>query len=108
MPANKTDLLTEKKEEKLRSLLLLGAVPSREDAWRRTSPGAKRRDWPRARSDWIEKNFEQPGRQLRLRAPVFDDLEHDGVVSNLLDTPGHQDFQREDNYRTLTAVDSGP
>jgi peptide chain release factor 3 len=32
-------------------------------------------------------------------------FEHDGIVFNLLDTPGHQDFS-EDTYRTLTAVDS--
>ncbi|HEX2255543.1 MAG TPA: peptide chain release factor 3, partial [Afifellaceae bacterium] len=30
---------------------------------------------------------------------------HDGLVMNLLDTPGHEDFS-EDTYRTLTAVDS--
>jgi peptide chain release factor 3 len=29
----------------------------------------------------------------------------DGIVFNLLDTPGHEDFS-EDTYRTLTAVDS--
>jgi peptide chain release factor 3 len=32
-------------------------------------------------------------------------FDHGGVVFNLLDTPGHQDFS-EDTYRTLTAVDS--
>ena len=32
-------------------------------------------------------------------------FEHEGLVFNLLDTPGHQDFS-EDTYRTLTAVDS--
>src|ERR1700755_2244940 len=32
-------------------------------------------------------------------------FEYDGVVFNLLDTPGHEDFS-EDTYRTLTAVDS--
>jgi peptide chain release factor 3 len=32
-------------------------------------------------------------------------VEYDGHVLNLLDTPGHQDFS-EDTYRTLTAVDS--
>jgi peptide chain release factor 3 len=32
-------------------------------------------------------------------------FEHDGLIYNLLDTPGHQDFS-EDTYRTLTAVDS--
>src|SRR3546814_8290813 len=32
-------------------------------------------------------------------------FEHAGLVFNLLDTPGHEDFS-EDTYRTLTAVDS--
>ena len=32
-------------------------------------------------------------------------FEHDGLVFNLLDTPGHEDFS-EDTYRTLTAADS--
>jgi peptide chain release factor 3 len=32
-------------------------------------------------------------------------IEYQGHVLNLLDTPGHQDFS-EDTYRTLTAVDS--
>jgi peptide chain release factor 3 len=32
-------------------------------------------------------------------------FEHGGLVYNLLDTPGHEDFS-EDTYRTLTAVDS--
>ena len=32
-------------------------------------------------------------------------FEHRGLVFNLLDTPGHEDFS-EDTYRTLTAVDS--
>jgi peptide chain release factor 3 len=32
-------------------------------------------------------------------------FEREGVVFNLLDTPGHEDFS-EDTYRTLTAVDS--
>src|SRR6185437_11641170 len=32
-------------------------------------------------------------------------FEFDGLVFNLLDTPGHEDFS-EDTYRTLTAVDS--
>jgi len=32
-------------------------------------------------------------------------FEKDGIVFNLLDTPGHEDFS-EDTYRTLTAVDS--
>ncbi len=32
-------------------------------------------------------------------------FERGGIVFNLLDTPGHEDFS-EDTYRTLTAVDS--
>ena len=32
-------------------------------------------------------------------------FEYDGILVNLLDTPGHKDFA-EDTYRTLTAVDS--
>jgi peptide chain release factor 3 len=32
-------------------------------------------------------------------------FENDGLVFNLLDTPGHEDFS-EDTYRTLTAADS--
>jgi peptide chain release factor 3 len=32
-------------------------------------------------------------------------FEYEGIVFNLLDTPGHEDFS-EDTYRTLTAVDS--
>ena len=32
-------------------------------------------------------------------------FEHNGYKINILDTPGHQDFQ-EDTFRTLTAVDS--
>src|SRR5579872_5112324 len=32
-------------------------------------------------------------------------FEYEGLVFNLLDTPGHEDFS-EDTYRTLTAVDS--
>ncbi|MFO0007584.1 MAG: GTP-binding protein, partial [bacterium] len=32
-------------------------------------------------------------------------FERDGLVFNLLDTPGHEDFS-EDTYRTLSAVDS--
>src|ERR1700747_22350 len=32
-------------------------------------------------------------------------FEYSGILINLLDTPGHEDFA-EDTYRTLTAVDS--
>jgi peptide chain release factor 3 len=60
----------------------------------------------RARSDWMK--IEQQ-RGISVTSSVmtfqraFDDL--GGVVFNLLDTPGHEDFS-EDTYRTLTAVDS--
>ena len=55
----------------------------------------------RARSDWmaIERD-----RGISVSSAVMT-FEHDGLVFNLLDTPGHQDFS-EDTYRTLTAVDS--
>src|SRR5471032_675544 len=55
----------------------------------------------RARSDWMA--IEQQ-RGISVSASVMT-FEHDGLVFNLLDTPGHQDFS-EDTYRTLTAVDS--
>ena len=32
-------------------------------------------------------------------------FERNGIIYNLLDTPGHEDFS-EDTYRTLTAVDA--
>jgi len=32
-------------------------------------------------------------------------FDHDGLMFNLLDTPGHEDFS-EDTYRTLTAADA--
>jgi peptide chain release factor 3 len=55
----------------------------------------------RTRSDWMQ--IEQQ-RGISVSASVMT-FEHDGLVFNLLDTPGHQDFS-EDTYRTLTAVDS--
>ena len=55
----------------------------------------------RARSDWMAIERE---RGISVSSAVMT-FEHDGVVFNLLDTPGHQDFS-EDTYRTLTAVDS--
>src|SRR6266581_2366380 len=57
----------------------------------------------RARSDWMAIERE---RGISVSSAVMT-LEHDGVVFNLLDTPGHQDFS-EDTYRTLTAVDTTP
>src|SRR5277367_6656165 len=55
----------------------------------------------RTRSDWMAIERE---RGISVSAAVMT-FEHDGLVFNLLDTPGHQDFS-EDTYRTLTAVDS--
>src|SRR6185437_48487 len=55
----------------------------------------------RARSDWMAIEKE---RGISVSSAVMT-FEHDGLVFNLLDTPGHQDFS-EDTYRTLTAVDS--
>ncbi|MBC8129166.1 MAG: peptide chain release factor 3, partial [Rhizobiaceae bacterium] len=55
----------------------------------------------RTRSDWME--IEQK-RGISITSSVMT-FEYDGLVLNLLDTPGHADFS-EDTYRTLTAVDS--
>jgi peptide chain release factor 3 len=55
----------------------------------------------RARSDWMAIERE---RGISVSSAVMT-FEHGGLVFNLLDTPGHQDFS-EDTYRTLTAVDS--
>src|SRR5471032_677993 len=60
-----------------------------------------RGDRRRVRSDWMEVE-QQRGISVSASVMTF---EHDGLVFNLLDTPGHQDFS-EDTYRTLTAVDS--
>ena len=55
----------------------------------------------RARADWM-KIEQQRGISVTSSVMTF---QKDGVVFNLLDTPGHEDFS-EDTYRTLTAVDS--
>jgi peptide chain release factor 3 len=55
----------------------------------------------RTRSDWMKIERER-GISVSASAMTFD---HDGLMFNLLDTPGHEDFS-EDTYRTLTAVDS--
>lgn len=55
----------------------------------------------RARSDWM-KIEQQRGISVTSSVMTF---ERDGIIFNLLDTPGHEDFS-EDTYRTLTAVDS--
>ena len=60
-----------------------------------------RGDRRRARSDWMKIEQE---RGISVTSSVMT-FEHDGLVFNLLDTPGHEDFS-EDTYRTLTAVDS--
>ena len=54
-----------------------------------------------AKSDWMA--IEQD-RGISVTTSVMQ-VEFDGRVVNLLDTPGHVDFS-EDTYRTLTAVDS--
>ena len=55
----------------------------------------------RTRSDWMRIERE---RGISVSASVMT-FEHDGLVCNLLDTPGHEDFS-EDTYRTLTAADA--
>lgn len=60
-----------------------------------------RGDNRRARSDWM-KIEQQRGISVTSSVMTF---ERGGIVFNLLDTPGHEDFS-EDTYRTLTAVDS--
>ncbi len=55
----------------------------------------------RATSDWMAMEQE---RGISMTSSVLQ-FEYGGLVFNLLDTPGHQDFS-EDTYRTLFAVDS--
>ncbi|MFG1294431.1 peptide chain release factor 3 [Xanthobacter variabilis] len=55
----------------------------------------------RTRSDWMEIE-QQRGISVTSSVMTF---EKDGIVFNLLDTPGHSDFS-EDTYRTLSAVDA--
>jgi peptide chain release factor 3 len=54
-----------------------------------------------ATSDWMELEKQ---RGISVTSSVMQ-FPYQGVVINLLDTPGHEDFS-EDTYRTLTAVDS--
>jgi peptide chain release factor 3 len=82
--AGKTTL-TEKLLLKGGAIRMAGAVRAR---------GERRR----TRSDWMAIERER-GISVSSR------FERDGLVFNLLDTPGHEDFS-EDTYRTLTAVDS--
>ena len=60
-----------------------------------------KRDRRRARSDWMKIEQER-GISVTTAVMTF---EYAGLVFNLLDTPGHEDFS-EDTYRTLTAADS--
>ena len=85
--AGKTTL-TEKLLLKGGAIQLAGAVRAKGNA-RRT------------RSDWMK--IEQD-RGISVATSVMT-FEQGGLVFNLLDTPGHEDFS-EDTYRTLTAVDA--
>src|SRR6266699_3618259 len=60
-----------------------------------------KRDRRATRSDWMAIERER-GISVVTSVMTF---EFEGLVFNLLDTPGHEDFS-EDTYRTLTAVDS--
>jgi peptide chain release factor 3 len=62
---------------------------------------AARGEARRTRSDWMKIERER-GISVSSSVMMF---EHGGLVFNLLDTPGHEDFS-EDTYRTLTAADS--
>ena len=62
---------------------------------------AARGERRRTRSDWMEIEKKR-GISVSSSVMMF---ERQGIVFNLLDTPGHEDFS-EDTYRTLTAVDS--
>ncbi len=55
----------------------------------------------RTRSDWMKIERER-GISVSASAMTFD---YAGLMYNLLDTPGHEDFS-EDTYRTLTAADA--
>ncbi len=55
----------------------------------------------RTRSDWMKIEKER-GISVSASVMTFD---HAGLMFNLLDTPGHEDFS-EDTYRTLTAADA--
>jgi len=60
-----------------------------------------RKDRKSTKSDFMALEQER-GISVSTAALQFD---YDGMVMNLLDTPGHQDFS-EDTYRTLMAVDA--
>ncbi|WP_409433689.1 peptide chain release factor 3 [Litorimonas sp. RW-G-Af-16] len=61
---------------------------------------AARGEARRTQSDWMKIEQE---RGISVSSSVMT-FEHSGLIFNLLDTPGHEDFS-EDTYRTLTAAD---
>ncbi|MBM4015958.1 MAG: peptide chain release factor 3 [Planctomycetes bacterium] len=67
----------------------------------RTAGMVKNRKGKLATSDWMGMEQER-GISITSSAMQF---EYKGLVINVLDTPGHQDFS-EDTYRTLTAADA--
>jgi len=71
------------------------------DAIRQAGAVRARGEARRTRSDWMKIEKE---RGISVSASVMT-FEHDGLLFNLLDTPGHEDFS-EDTYRTLTAADA--
>lgn len=77
------------------SLLLSGG------AIRLAGQVAARGERRRTQSDWMKIERD---RGISVASSVMT-FEHAGLVFNLLDTPGHEDFS-EDTYRTLTAADS--
>src|ERR1700759_4995367 len=77
------------------NLLLAGG------AIRAAGQGRARGENRRTRSDWMKIERER-GISVSASVMTFD---HAGLMFNLLDTPGHEDFS-EDTYRTLTAADA--
>ena len=61
---------------------------------------AARGEARRTQSDWMKIEQE---RGISVSSSVMT-FEHEKLIFNLLDTPGHEDFS-EDTYRTLTAAD---
>src|ERR1700742_2238440 len=68
---------------------------------RAAGAGRARGEQRRTRSDWMKIERER-GISVSASVMTFD---HAGLMFNLLDTPGHEDFS-EDTYRTLTAADA--
>src|SRR5258706_2277316 len=77
------------------NLLLAGG------AIRAGGAGGARGENRRTRSDWMKIERDR-GISVSASVMTFD---HAGLMFNLLDTPGHEDFS-EDTYRTLTAADA--